>query len=172
MSNLKDILVSPYGGKLVDLLQTGEKRTELVQQANHYPSIQLSARSLHDLELLASGGFSPLDRFMGNHDYQRVLTEMRLGNGTLFPIPITLTVNKADLPTHAEWITLRDSRNYLIAVMRMEEIFTWDAQREARLVLGTTDNRHPMVSEMDRWGDLCISGELKVLNMPSYYDFL
>jgi len=172
MNNLEDVLVSPYGGNLVDLLQTGEMRQELVQQANHYPSIQLSARSLHDLELLASGGFSPLDRFMGNRDYQRVLTEMRLENGTLFPIPITLTVNKADLPTHAEWVALRDSRNYLIAVMRMEEIFTWDTQREARLVLGTTDNRHPMVSEMDRWGDLCISGELKILNMPTYYDFV
>ena len=172
MNNLKDVLVSPYGGKLVDLLQTGEKRQELIQQANHYPSIQLSARSLHDLELLATGGFSPLDRFMGNQDYQRVLTEMRLENGSLFPIPVTLTVSKADLPTHAEWVALRDSRNYLIAVMRMEEIFTWDAQREARLVLGTTDIRHPMVSEMDRWGDLCLSGELKVLNLPSYYDFV
>jgi sulfate adenylyltransferase len=172
MNNLKDVLVSPYGGKLVDLLQTGETRLELIEQANHYPSIQLSARSLHDLELLASGGFSPLDRFMSNLDYQRVLTEMRLENGSLFPIPITLTVNKAELPTHAEWVALRDSRNYLIAVMRMEEIFTWDSQREARLVLGTTDNRHPMVSEMDRWGDLCLSGELKVLNLPSYSDFV
>jgi len=171
MSNIKEILVSPYGGKLVKLLQTGEKRLELIEQANHYPSIQLSARALHDLELLASGGFSPLDRFMGNSDYQRVLTEMRLENGALFPIPITLTVNKTELPTHTEWVALRDSRNNLIAVMRMEEIFTWDPLREARLVLGTTDNRHPMVSEMDRWGDLCISGELKVLNMPIYFDF-
>jgi sulfate adenylyltransferase len=172
MNTENSILVSPYGGKLVDLLQTGENRAGLIQQANHYPSIQLSTRALHDVELLATGGFSPLDRFMGNSDYQRVLTEMHLADGTLFPMPITLIVGKAELPTHAEWIALRDARNYLIAIMRMEEIFTWDAAREARLVLGTTDNRHPLVSEMDRWGDLCISGELKVLNLPTYYDFV
>ncbi|MEA3350800.1 MAG: bifunctional sulfate adenylyltransferase/adenylylsulfate kinase, partial [Chloroflexota bacterium] len=123
------------------------------------------------LELLAVGGFSPLDRFMGEDDYQRVLTEMRLADGTLFPMPITLTIDKADLPTRGEWITLRDSRNYIIAVMRIEEVFRWDPNREARLVLGSTDHRHPLVSEMEQWGDLCISGELKVVNLPVYYDF-
>lgn len=171
MRNNKNI-ISPYGGKLVNLVEIGETRAALIAQANHYPSIQLSARALHDLELLAVGAFSPLDRFMGNADYQRVLTEMRLADGTLFPMPITLTINKEDLPTHDKWIALRDSRNYLIAVMRMEEIFTWDPTREARLVLGSTDNRHPLVSEMEQWGDLCISGELKMLNLPIYYDFV
>ncbi|MBL6966513.1 MAG: bifunctional sulfate adenylyltransferase/adenylylsulfate kinase, partial [Anaerolineales bacterium] len=126
---------------------------------------------LHDLELLAVGGYSPLDRFMSSADYQRVLTEMRLADGTLFPMPITLTVKKEDLPTRSEWVALRDSRNYLIAAMRVDEVFTWDPMREARLVLGSTDHRHPLVSEMERWGDLCISGELKVINLPTYYDF-
>jgi sulfate adenylyltransferase len=109
---------------------------------------------------------------MGKADYQRVLTEMRLANGTLFPMPITLTIRKEDLPTRDEWIALRDSRNYLIAVMRIEEVFTWDPIREQRLVLGSTDPRHPLVSEMEQWGDLCISGDLKVINMPVYYDFV
>ncbi|MEA3308493.1 MAG: bifunctional sulfate adenylyltransferase/adenylylsulfate kinase, partial [Chloroflexota bacterium] len=121
--------------------------------------------------LLAVGGFSPLDRFMCEADYQRVLTEMRLADGTLFPIPITLTIDKDDLPVREEWITLRDARNDLIAVMRLENIFRWDPLREARLVLGSTDSRHPLVSEMERWGDFCISGELRVINLPKYYDF-
>lgn len=168
----EEVLISPYGGKLVNLVVTGEERNALLEQANHYPSIQLSDRSLHDLELLAVGAFSPLDRFMGRADYQRVLTEMRLANNILFPIPITLTIDKEDLPTREDWITLRDSRNYLIAVMRIEEVYRWDPVREARLVLGTTDHRHPLVSEMEQWGDLCISGELKVLNLPKYYDFV
>jgi sulfate adenylyltransferase len=168
----KNVLIPPYGGKLVNLVATGEEREMLREQANRYPSLQISDRNLHDLELLAVGGFSPLDRFMGRDDYQRVLTEMRLADGTLFPMPITLTINKEDLPTRAEWIALRDSRNYLIAAMRIEEVFTWDPQREQRLVLGTTDARHPLVSEMEQWGDLCISGELKVINMPVYYDFV
>ena len=165
-------LITPYGGKLVNLMVTGEEREGLLAAANRYPSLQISDRNLNDLELLATGGFSPLDRFMGQADYQRVLTEMRLSNGTLFPIPITLTINKADLPTREEWITLRDVRNYIIAVMRIEEVFLWDPTREMRLVLGTTDPRHPLVSEMISWRDLCISGELKVLNPPTYYDFV
>jgi sulfate adenylyltransferase len=165
-------LISPYGGKLVDLMVTGEEREGLLAAANRYPSLQISDRNQCDLELLATGGFSPLDRFMSQADYQRVLTEMRLSNGTLFPIPITLTINKADLPTREEWITLRDSHNYIIAVMRIEDVFLWDPTREMRLVLGTTDPRHPLVSEMISWGDLCISGELKVLNPPTYYDFV
>jgi len=165
------ILISPYGGELANLIVSDIEREAIVAEANHYPDIQLSDRSLHDLELLSVGGYSPLDRFMGKEDYQRVLTEMRLKDGTLFPIPITLTIKKEDLPTRSEWIALRDSRNYLVAVMRIEEVFTWDPLREARLVLGTTNHRHPLVSEMERWGDLCISGELKVVNPPKYYDF-
>jgi sulfate adenylyltransferase len=172
MSKKDGFLIPPYGGKLINLITTGEEYEALREGANHFPSLQISDRNLHDLELLAVGGFSPLDRFMGKADYQRVLTEMRLADGTLFPMPITLTINKEDLPTRAEWITLRDSRNYLIAAMRIEEVFTWDPQREQRLVLGTTDARHPLVSEMEQWGDLCISGELKVINMPVYYDFV
>ena len=167
----KDVLIPPYGGELINLLVPEGERQELLEQVGHYPDLQLSDRALHDLELLAVGGFSPLDRFMGEDDYQRVLTEMRLDDGTLFPIPITLTIDKDDLPTRGEWITLRDSRNYIIAVMRIEEVFRWDPHREARLVLGTTDHRHPLVSEMEQWGDLCISGELKVINLPVYYDF-
>ena len=168
----KDVLVSPYGGKLVNLVTTGEEREALREEANHYPTIQISDRALHDLELLAVGGYSPLDRFMGKADYQRVLTEMRLADGTLFPMPITLTIKKEDLPTQQSGLPCEIRGIYLIAAMRIEEVFTWDPVREARLVLGTTDTRHPLVSEMEQWGDLCISGELKVINMPVYYDFV
>ncbi len=172
MSDKTKNIISPYGGKLINLIVPEGERESLLQEANQYPSLQLSDRALHDLELLAVGGFSPLDRFMGEKDYQRVLTEMRLADGTLFPLPITLTINKEELPTRGEWITLRDSRNYIIAVMRIEEVFRWDPTREARLVLGSTDHRHPLVSEMERWGELCISGELKVINLPIFYDFV
>ncbi len=169
---MESVLIPPYGGTLVDLVVRGEEREALLAEAAHYPSLQITDRNLHDLELLAVGAFSPLDRFMGKADYQRVLTEMRLADGTLFPIPITLTIDKEALPTRAEWITLRDSRNDIIAIMRLEEVFRWNPEREARLVLGTTDPRHPLVAEMQQWRDLCISGELKVLNMPRYYDFV
>ncbi len=167
----KEKIISPYGGKLINLLVTGDEREKLIAESSLYPSIQISQRALCDLELLATGGFSPLDRFMGRADYQRVLTEMRLADGTLFPIPITLTISKDEIPTRSEWLALRDSRNNLIAIMRVEEFYRWDPNMEARLVYSSTDHRHPMVSEMIRWGDFCISGELKVLNLPKYHDF-
>lgn len=164
-------LISPYGGKLVDLVVKGEEREELLEKSNRLPALQISQRSLCDLELLATGAFSPLDRFMGKADYERVLTEMRLTDGTLFPIPVTLPVDENALPTWGEQVTLNDSRNNTIAVMQMEEVYHWDQLREARLALGTTDPRHPLVSEMNSWGGVYISGELKVLNLPKYYDF-
>jgi sulfate adenylyltransferase len=165
-------LITPYAGKLVDLLVKGEERQELVARASRLPNVQISARALCDLELLATGGFSPLERFMGKADYERVLTEMRLKNGVLFPIPVTLPVDENALPTWGEEITLSDARNLPLAVMQIEEVYHYDPQREARLVLGTTDPRHPLISEMTRWGKMYVSGALKVINLPRYHDFV
>ena len=85
-------LIPPYGGGLIDLFEPAASLPELLATAATLPSVQLSERSRCDLELLATGGFSPLDRFMGRADYERVVAEMRLADGTLFPIPITLPV--------------------------------------------------------------------------------
>ena len=174
MSNIEEngILISPYGGKLVDLIVSGEEREELLDKSSRLPSVQISMRSLCDLELLATGAFSPMDRFMGKADYERVLTEMRLENGVLFPIPITLPIDESSLPSWGEQITLSDARNNTIAVMQIEEIYHWDPQREARLVLGSTDPKHPLISEMGSWGKVYVSGELKVINLPVYNDFV
>jgi sulfate adenylyltransferase len=165
-------LIPPYGGKLIDLVVKGDEREELLEKSSRLPSMQISQRALCDLELLASGAFSPLDRFMGKADYERVLTEMRLTDGMLFPIPITLPVDEDALPSWGEQITLSDSRNNTIAVMQIEEVYHWDELREPRLALGTTDPRHPLVSEMNTWGNVYISGALKVIDLPKYHDFV
>ena len=170
--NHSDALISPYGGQLADLIVTGEEQQELLERSKRLPSVQISARSMCDLELLATGAFSPLDRFMSKADYDRVLTEMRLKNGTLFPIPITLPIDESALPSWGEEITLSDARNNTIAVMQIEDIYHYDPQREARLVLGTTDPKHPLMSEMVRWGKVYATGALKVIDLPRYYDFV
>ncbi|HEX9596559.1 MAG TPA: hypothetical protein VF982_06735, partial [Anaerolineales bacterium] len=103
----EDLLISPYGGKLIDLRVTGKQREQLLELSNTLPDVRISQRQLHDLELLALGAFSPLDRFMGQADYESVLDTMRLADGTLFPIPITLTVNREDLPDDARQVVLR-----------------------------------------------------------------
>jgi sulfate adenylyltransferase len=94
-------------------------------------------------------------------------TKMRLADGTLFPLPITLTADPKELPTVGEDIVLRNTNNDVIAVMTLDEVYHWDADTEAALAYGSTDPRHPMVSEMERWGKVCISGPIKVSICPS-----
>jgi len=165
-------LIPPYGGKLVNLVVEGKERDELIERAAHLPSIKITMRNLCDLELIATGGFSPLTTFMGKADYERVLKEMRLADGTLFPLPITLTADPKELPTVGEELALRNANFDLIAVMRLDEVYHWDANTEAALAYGSTDSKHPMVSEMGRWNKVCISGQMKVINLPKYYDFV
>ena len=164
-------LISPYGGRLVNLVVDDEERAYLTELSTRLPSIQLSARALCDLELLATGGFSPLERFMGRADYERVLGEMRLRDGMLFPVPVTLPVDARDVHLDRS-VVLRDARNNPLAIMQVEEAYAWDAAEEARAVLGTTDSRHPLVPEMARWGNTYISGPIQVLNLPKAYDFV
>ncbi|MDZ4338949.1 MAG: bifunctional sulfate adenylyltransferase/adenylylsulfate kinase, partial [candidate division NC10 bacterium] len=165
-------LISPYKGRLVNLVASGEERAQIMERASSLPSIQLSARSLCDLELLATGAFSPLDRFMGKPDYERVVEEMRLADGTLFPIPITLPVKMGQGIEIAREIALRNAKNELIAVLMVEEVYAWDPVQEAKRVYETTDVRHPVIAEMDSWPRTYISGPLKVVNLPKHFDFL
>ncbi len=165
-------LISPYGGKLVNLVVEGKEREDLLARAAKLPSIKITMRNMCDLELIATGGFSPLTTFMGKADYDRVLREMRLADGTLFPLPITLTADPKELPTVGEELALRSANFDLIAVITLDEVFHWDAEVEAAHAYGSTDSKHPMVSEMQRWGKVCISGPLKVVNLPKYYDFV
>jgi len=164
-------LINPWGGRLINLVVDESEREALQALAASLPRFQLTPRNLCDLELIATGGFSPLDRFMARADYERVLAEMRLADGTLFPLPVTLTC-KQDQPLKLdEEVALVDQFNNLLAVMRVEEIYPWDKEREARAAYGTEDLRHPLVAEMNSWGELCVSGPLRVLQLPPHYDF-
>ncbi len=169
--NTESFLITPYGGELIDLLVPKDELAEVKAQASKLPSLQLSPRLICDLELLAVGAFSPLDRFMGRDAHQRVLDEMRLVDGRLFPLPITLPVDPGEAIELGQEVALRDSNNYLLALMTIEEIYQWDRDEVAEKVFGTLDLRHPLVSEMHRWGGLNISGRLRVLSLPPHYDF-
>jgi len=163
------ILIPPRGGSLVNLLEPADSAAELARHASTLPSITLSDRACCDLELLATGAFSPLDRFMGQADFERVVEEMRLANGTIFPIPVTLTTNEP--PALGSDIALRGPDNAPLAVMTVEEIFEWDVDTVAARVFGTNDRRHPLVAEMESWERFNISGRLRVLKLPARPDF-
>src|SRR5262245_16589513 len=164
-------LVPPYGGRLVNLLVADEAGPELTAYAGQLPSLQLSDRMLCDLELLATGAFSPLDRFLGRADYQPVLDAMRPVGGQLFPIPVTLPV-EADADLHLDQdVVLRSPTNDVLAIMTVEEVYDWDLDELADKVFGSRDLRHPLVVESRRWGRLNVSGRLRVLRLPAHYDF-
>ena len=164
-------LLPPYGGELVDLIVPPDELEDVKAFASRIPSITLSERAMCDLELLAVGGFSPLDTFMGQEDYRRVVEEMRLADGTLFSLPITLPVQPGPDIRLGQTVALRSRKNELLAVLQIEEIYEWDRDEAAQKVFGTLDVRHPLVAEMYGWGPLNISGRLRVLQLPSHYDF-
>jgi sulfate adenylyltransferase len=159
------------GAGTITLGENRDALQELLRQAATLPSIQISERSLCDLELLATGAFSPLDRFLSQRDYERVVADMRLTNGELYPIPITLSV-ASDAPVKLDHeVALRSATNDIVAVMGVEEIYRPDRTVEAKEVLGTTDRRHPLVAEMEGWGAINISGKLTIIQLPAPPDF-
>jgi sulfate adenylyltransferase len=144
---------------------------DLKEYAASLQSIQITDRLVCDLELLATGALSPLNRFMGSEDFQCVLDKLRLSGGHLFPIPVTLPVEPDPGILRQKEVGLRNSKNELLAIMTIEEVYEWDRSEVAEKVFRTRDFRHPLVAEMERWGKLNISGPLRVLKLPLYYDF-
>ncbi|MGQ9779117.1 MAG: sulfate adenylyltransferase [Bacillota bacterium] len=154
----------PHGGRLVPRRVEGEEAAELKCRAASLPSLVLDAVALSDLEMFAGGGFSPLTGFMGATDYERVLAEMRLAKGHLWPLPITLAahVEEAKGLRPGQEAALRDARGRLRGVIKVGEVFPWSAKREAKAVFGTTDENHPGIKRLFALGDRLVGGEVWV----------
>ena len=157
-----------------DLLAPVSQRQELKKEANHYPSWQLSDRQICDLELLLNGGFSPLDGFLNKADYGSVIDNMRLENGALWPIPITLDVTDefAGSIKDEPKITLRDKEGFALAVLTVGDIWNPDLDHEAQSVYGTADTTHPAVNYLKNIGHKTyVGGKLEGISLPHHYDY-
>jgi sulfate adenylyltransferase len=167
-------LISPHGGALVDLSVTPDRAAELKGQSRNWASWDLSPRQICDFELLANGGFSPLRGFLGQEDYEGVCERMRLADGTLWPIPVTLDITEekaAEIGPDAD-LALRDPEGVMLGVLHVAELYRPDRDQEAKLVFGTTDRAHPGVAYLlDRSGPVYVSGPLEVLSAPAHYDY-
>jgi len=166
--------VEAHGGVLIDLLVDEEKATLLRDIAIRLPDIILNDRKLCDLELLATGAFSPLTGFMARPDYESVLDRMRLQNGILWPIPICLDISdtQADTLEAGQSVAIRDPEGFLLAVMHIEDIWPIEREKEASRVYGTLDQSHPGVHYLFHTaGDYYIGGKLEVLSLPLHFDF-
>ncbi len=164
-------LVPPHGGELKPLLLEGLEREELVQRAQDLPAVRLTSRETSDLIMLAIGAFSPLGGFMGEADYTGVVENMHLADGTLWPIPITLAVTTEQaegIQIGAEVSLFDDESSELMGVMSVEEKFTYDKKREARMVFRTEDEAHPGVAKVYAQGNVLLAGPVKAVSEGPY----
>ena len=171
---MSDHLVPPHAGKLVTLLVDADRAAEIKRESRAWPSWDLTARQLCDLELLVSGGFSPLAGFMTRPEYESVCGTMRLPNGVIWPIPIVLDVPeevaRAMKPTVP--LALRDPEGVLLAVLHVDEVWQPDRTAEAQAVYGTTSEDHPGVAYlMKDTAPWCLGGRVEGLALPAHYDF-
>jgi sulfate adenylyltransferase len=168
-------LIPAHGGELVQLMASAEGSAELKAHSREWLSWDLSARQLCDLELLLSGGFSPLRGFMNRADYEGVCHNMRLSNGVIWPMPITLDVTEEfakKLQPGSSKVALRDPEGVMLAVMHVEEVWQPDRQAEAKAVFGTISATHPGVDYLLNKGNgWYAGGRLEGLQLPTHYDF-
>ena len=168
-------LIAPHGGELVNLIAPSDLINELKTHSREWPSWDLTPRQLCDLELLMSGGFSPLRGFMTRADYDGVCHKMRLASGVLWPMPITLDVTEEfakTLQPGSSKIALRDAEGVMLAVLHVDEVWQPDRRAEAKSVFNTTSTVHPGVDHLLNKGNAWyVGGRIEGVQMPSHYDF-
>ncbi|WP_019499061.1 sulfate adenylyltransferase [Pseudanabaena sp. PCC 6802] len=168
--------IAPHGGHLVNRLVSEAQRQEFLSKAEFLPRVQLTERSLSDLELIAIGGFSPLTGFMNQEDYESVVMNMRLANGLPWAIPITLPVDEAiAAPLQiGSLVRLDDPNGLFIGVLELSQKYTYDKLKEALHVYRTNEDRHPGVKVVYTQGNTYLAGDIWLLerrphpNFPTY----
>lgn len=166
--------IAPHGGTLVDRFVEGEERARLLSTVSKLKKIPLDAREISDLELLAIGGFSPLEGFMTKDDYEEVLDVMRLTSGVPWTIPITLSATKdeANDLKEKDYVALVDENGAYLGVLHLKEKFNNDKEKEAEIVYGTLDKSHPGVAKVFEGGEVLLGGKVSVLELPKHEDFI
>ncbi len=168
-------IIPPHGGELVNLIAQPERAKELKAHSREWPSWDLTARQICDLELLLSGGFSPLRGFLNKAEYDLVCHKMHLSSGLIWPMPITLDVKEEfakTLTPGKSTIALRDPEGVMLAVLHVEEVWQPDRHAEAKSVFGTTSTVHPGVDYLlNRSNPWYVGGTLEGVQLPSHYDF-
>ncbi|ROT41712.1 sulfate adenylyltransferase [Sodiomyces alkalinus F11] len=171
---------TPHGGVLKDLFaRDAPRQAELLAESDTLPALTLTERHLCDLELILNGGFSPLEGFMTEKDYNGVVKENRLADGALFSMPINLdasqeTIDELAIKPGAR-ITLRDLRDdRALAILTVEDVYRPDKSLEAQEVFGSPDDEtHPGIKYLFRTAkEFYVGGKVEAVQRPAHYDFL
>ncbi len=165
--------IPAHGGRLIDLLVTGDEAQSLRERAAGLPAVALNSRSLSDVELLATGGYSPLEGFMTRDDYRAVVAGIHLAGGLPWPMPITLAVSdeQAAAIKEGDEVALTDETGRLLGVLEVREKFGYDKKAEANGIYRTEDEAHPGVAVLYAQGDTLLGGPVRVIERPHYDDF-
>jgi len=171
---IRSAAIAPNMAPIPELYVSADSAAKLKAQAAALPGWDLTPRQLCDLELLMNGGFHPLRGFLGQADYDRVVEEMRLADGTLWPMPITLDVSEAFAATvePGQDIALRDPEGVTLAILSVADKWSPDKAREAERVFGADDRAHPAVAYLhDKAGPIYLGGPITGITPPTHYDF-
>lgn len=165
--------IAPHGGELINRVASSEQREVFLSKADFLPRVTLDERAVSDLEMIAIGGFSPLIGFMNQADYDRVVTEMRLANGLVWSIPITLSVTEENAaPLQPGGLVRLDNPNgEFIGVLELSEKYSYDKKREAINVYRTDDVKHPGVQVVYNQGSVNLAGDIWLLQRDSHPQF-
>ncbi|MBN6754509.1 MULTISPECIES: sulfate adenylyltransferase [Staphylococcus] len=177
MALTKEIIentIQPHGGTLINREVNAELKETMLEVSHSMPAITLNPWSLSDLELIGIGGFSPLTGFMNEADYNEVVENLHLKNGLVWSIPITLPVteDKANELEIGESIALYGEDNHLYGVLELEEKYTYDKEKEAAFVYGTTDIEHPGVLKVYEKGSVYLAGPIHLVDRPKHDEFV
>ncbi len=167
-------IIEPHGGHLQERLLKDDELKELQEKAKGLKKLALTDRQLCDLEMIMNGAFSPLDGFLKKADYDSVCKDMRMADGTIWPIPITLDVSEefAEEVKEGTSITLTSPQGVLLAVLDIADIWTPDKKKEAKSVYATTDEKHPAVDYLfNTAGPVNLGGTLHGIELPMHFDF-
>ena len=167
-------LIEPHGGELCNLYVSEERKKELKSLLINYESWTVTDRQICDLELILNGGFSPLKGFLNKKDYESVLKNMRLSDGSLWPMPITLdiSVEISKRLSQGDKLVLRDIEGFPLAILHIEDIWKPDLKAEAKSVFGTVDETHPAVNYLLNYSNsIYVGGTLEGMIPPKHYDY-
>jgi sulfate adenylyltransferase len=165
--------IAPHGGHLIDRIATPAERDEFLEQKEHLPRIQLDERATSDLVMIAIGGFSPLNGFMEQADYESVVEDMRFVNGLPWSIPVTLSVTEemADPLKEGSWIRLDAPDGQFVGVLELTQKYRYNKAHEAVNVYRTDDHNHPGVKVVYDQGPINLAGPIWLLQRDPHPQF-